>query len=112
MPDPYYDDDDDRHESADEYASRPKYPKHGPHGAHPPPGTCHRFPYQSYMAEQALCGADNLEIDGIYGFTHLKLGDAAMDYKYNLEERTVLRTRRVDGTSATSTIHRPASLYT
>ncbi|KAI1758459.1 ribonuclease H-like protein [Xylaria castorea] len=50
-------------------------PKHGPHAAGTPGGTCNRFPgseYLDYMEAEAFCGVDNLEIDGQYGFIHVR----------------------------------------
>ncbi|KAI0449208.1 ribonuclease H-like protein [Xylaria acuta] len=61
-----------RHEPTEENDG---IPRHEPHGAGNPGGTCNRFPgssYLDYVKEKAFCGVDNLEIGGLYGFTHVR----------------------------------------
>ncbi|KAJ8121496.1 hypothetical protein ONZ43_g2065 [Nemania bipapillata] len=48
-------------------------PRHDPHRASRLlAGTCKRFPNTWYLGKDGYCGTDNLEVDGLYGFKHVR----------------------------------------
>ncbi|KAI0431060.1 ribonuclease H-like protein [Xylaria sp. FL1042] len=69
---PYHDD--EQHERAEEYTSRFKIPKHYPHRAGKTGHCLDRFPSQDYVDSKALslCGVENPEVNGFYGFNHVR----------------------------------------
>ncbi|KAI0975413.1 ribonuclease H-like protein [Xylaria arbuscula] len=68
MPHPY---DSGRHEPEEENGSS-FIPKHDPHRAGKRGGSCDRFPSRDYIEEEASCGINKLEVDGLYGLVHIR----------------------------------------
>ncbi|KAI1287851.1 ribonuclease H-like protein [Xylaria venustula] len=60
-----------RHEPEKENASS-FIPKHDHHRCSKRGGTSNRFPSRDYIEDKASCGTNYLEVDGLYGFVHVR----------------------------------------